>query len=55
MFLLIAVVWLLCGALAAPWDLNRTSKVSALDVGIAACLVLTGPFALLIHRVIYGR
>jgi hypothetical protein len=50
---LIVVVWLLCGALAALWD--RLPKVSALDIAIAACLVLVGPLGLLIHRAIYRQ
>jgi hypothetical protein len=53
--LLIAVDWLLCGAFGAMRDLNRMDRLSALDLSIAVCLLLAGPFGLLIHRVIYGR
>jgi hypothetical protein len=52
---LIVVVWLLCGALAALWDVSRPGKLTALDIAISACLVLTGPLGLLIQRMIYGR
>jgi hypothetical protein len=53
--LLFVVVWLLCGALAALWDVNRLGKLAVLDIAIAACLVLVGPLGLLIHRAIYRQ